>query len=191
MILTALQMTEIFFQHPERISKNVLEKRTALARLRDKFFYLAKSGHTELWQGKLCKDWFLSLRRTDHFNLDPHPRNLDAASFELKALGFSNTQIDQLKLELYRFILTNSQHSTWYKESIMPHESFQFDDRCFLGCASYSIENEKAVGNSIFQPNKEEVVFQECMGHFSCLQKNKPDLFATRLNKKILSENKI
>jgi len=188
--LTAQELTDILWQKPDRITAGILEKRSVFEKLKDEQLTWKMTSDTRNGSpGALAK---LKHKLLLHFEacakVTPHPRALKKAALELKALGFSNEQIKEIKDACYRFTLTYCEPDAPLKNVFKqdyPGYNYDWCDNAFLGAAlvpsynSFNLntniageERDKAykawlasalnpalTKNSIFTPTREEQAY--------------------------------
>jgi len=97
MKITPEQLRDILMQRPERITNGILEKRPLLMQARDRVMrwndksFSSSNDPIEKMRDRL----FLVFDAVVKID-EEHPRSLKKAKLELKALGFSNEQVDRL-----------------------------------------------------------------------------------------------
>ena len=155
MQLTPEQMVDILFQRDNRITKGVLERRSFAEKARDAVFNL----QGEYWNkssGSLAgirSSLVLEFEKYANCPVnEEHPRSHRKAMLELKALGFSTAQVNQISRIMYRTIW----FSAFYDMSRAPggygYEICQnhpglvvgFNSRAFLGVCAFRHPGNKA-----------------------------------------------
>lgn len=139
--LTTTELADILFQKPDRITAGILQQRSPVEKLRDNALtWQEKRSLRPVNPGKMEQ---LKKKLLLHFEAEAkvasqHPRSLKQAALELKALGFSNKQIEEIKSCCYRFTtsycepnepLGNILHKDY------PGHTYAWCDDAFLGAA--------------------------------------------------------
>lgn len=135
--LTPVQLADIVLQVPDRVTAGVLERCGVWERWRDE----ALTRDYDEGQAPARGGW--RRRLLTHFDAAvkvaaEHPRSLRRACMELKALGFANAQIDEIRQMAYRFILMQCEPGYILHEQNkqdFPGRSHWWCDRAFLGAA--------------------------------------------------------
>jgi hypothetical protein len=139
--LTSTELADILFQKPDRITAGILNQRSPAEKLRDNVFtYQKERSLSPINPGKMEQ---LRKKLLLHFEAEArvsseHPRSLKHAVLELKALGFSNQQIEDIKTCCYRFTLGNFHDDAPLRDPLHndnPGYRYAWCDDAFLGAA--------------------------------------------------------
>lgn len=140
MKLTTEQLTKILFQADDRITKDILSQQSRFDRWTND---LLSSRNGEIDHVSGAKGYLQRLQRkltlvfTEEAKLDKaHPRSLANAMRELRALGYSNEQIFEIRDDAARFTLSGFQHTKLLPEMarrVTPNYGLRYNDDAFLG----------------------------------------------------------
>ncbi len=139
-MLTISQLADIIFQKPDRVTAGILSRRGALQGwMDDHLVYRHQALVSEMGGLKqsLCAQW---MRATDSDVplAEEHPQSLSKAARELKALGFSNRQIDKIRICVHVFA-ANIDAIDPYLYQMIKNETGDYgrmyNDKAFLGIA--------------------------------------------------------
>lgn len=189
--LTARQLADILFQRPGRDTENILEKRSLWERGRD---YWAtwndtdKARHDGLygsWQ-KMRPRLFLEFSNVALVK-EEHPRSFRKAMLELKALGFSNAQVAEIKGEFMGYTMCMQEHPTPLSRQLkkdFPTKVPVFCDAAFMGNAAYEgrgVDYEtmikQAPDNTMMSAESEELAYNEFLRRLEYAAKTHPEFF--------------
>lgn len=156
--LTVTQLVDILFQKPDRITKDVLSQRSAFQKVRDKVLtYDQGTSPRNAHPGTLEK---LKHKLLLHFEscatVSPHERSLKNAALELKALGFSNPQVEEIKHLCHRFVLEYFEPGRVLEDVLKidhPGYFYAWCDDAFFGAA---LAPDTGVGNSTTKVTKKD-----------------------------------
>jgi hypothetical protein len=197
--LLSEEFAKIIFQRDDRITKDALSQRSDWAKLRDNVMvYHHRSGCSSPDSSieKLRKQLFIEFEETVKVK-EAHPKALINAAKELKTLGFTNEQVNEIKDEVAQFILntllTRYTGLEWIKLTEQAHPNFitAWNDDSFLGTAFYC-SDKKVSGchtmsqdgqqfkNNILTEQTEPLAYGHFVKHMDEALKTKPDLLTIK-----------
>lgn len=189
--LTARQMADILFQRPGRSTENILEKRSLWERGRDYWVSwndtdrASYDGLYGSWQ-KVRPRLFLEFSNVALVK-EEHPRSFRRAMLELKALGFSNAQVAEIKADFQRYTMCMQEYDTPLSRQLkkdFPTKVPVFCDAAFLGNAAYEgkdVGYEEMIrqnpANTRMTKEGEELAYNDFLGKLEYAAQAHPEWF--------------
>lgn len=173
--LTTDELADILLQTPNRITAGILDDRSLVERCQDKVFQHDDKRvfrHADRDRGpleKLGRKLFIYFEAGSKVKTE-HPRSLKRAIFELKALGFTHRQIEQIKSCCYGFAQARVTPETPLGKALLKgHPDYGYDwcDDAFLGAAAVQTKgfDSQTISNTLYAPAREKQVWEEFHEH--------------------------